>query len=117
MALESGICAWCNGRLPPRQSRGRPRRYCSNACRQSAHRAKVNYVDWATSADVPLPDLSGPPASDTDEQAVHTLLEIRTLASVCLRLAIEARPQLAWRFGRLGGGIVTLMNDLFGVDS
>ena len=116
MALETGTCAWCNGQLPPRQRRGRPRRYCSNACRQSAHRTKVGYIDWATSADVPLPDLSGPPAPDTDDQAVLTLLELRTLAGVCLRLGIEARPQLAWRFARLGDGIATLMNDLFGVD-
>ena len=57
------------------------------------------------------------PAPDTDEQAVLTLLELRTLAGVFLRLRIEARPQLAWRFGHLGDGIVTLMNDLFGVDS
>jgi hypothetical protein len=113
MALETGTCAWCDGRLPPRQPRGRPRRYCSNACRQSAHRAKTGYIDWATSADVPLPDLSGPPASDTDEQAVLTLLEIRTLASVCLRLGVEARPKLAWRFCRLGKGIAALLDDLF----
>jgi hypothetical protein len=66
---------------------------------------------------VRLPDLSDAPAPDPDEQAVLTLLELRTLAGVCLRLGIEARPQLAWRFGRLGDGIVTLMNDLFGVDS
>jgi hypothetical protein len=76
----------------------------------------MGYIDWATSADVPLPDLSAPPATDTDDQAVLTLLELRTLASVCSRLGIEARPQLAWRFGRLGDGIATLMNDLFGLD-
>ena len=116
MALETGICAWCNGQLPPRQRTGRPRRYCSNACRQSAHRAKTGYIDWATSVDVPLPDLSAP-VPDTDEQAVRTLLEMRTLAGVCLRLGIEARPQFAWRFARLGEGIVALMNDLFGMES
>jgi hypothetical protein len=116
MALETGICAWCNGQLPPRQRRGRPRRYCSNACRQSAHRAKVNYVDWATSADVPLPDLSGPPVPDTDEQAVRVLLEVRTLASICLRLGVEAHPAFAWRFARLGDRIAALMDDLFGGD-
>jgi hypothetical protein len=66
---------------------------------------------------VRLPDLSDAPAPDTDEQAVLTLLELRTLAGVCQRLGIEARPQLAWRFARLGDGITTLMKDLFGVDS
>jgi hypothetical protein len=65
---------------------------------------------------VALPDLSGPPASDTDDQAVRALLEIRTLAGACLRLGIEARPQLAWRFGRLGTGIAALVDDLFGVE-
>ncbi len=77
----------------------------------------MGYIDWATSADVRLPDLSDAPAPDTDEQAVLTLLELRTLAGVCLRLEIEARPQLAWRFGRLGDGIISLISDLFGVDS
>jgi hypothetical protein len=116
VALETGTCAWCNGRLPPRQRIGRPRRYCSDACRQSAHRAKTDYIDWATSADVPLPDLSAAPLPDTDEQAVRTLLEVRTLAGVCMRLGVEARPQLAWRFARLGDGINSLIEDLFGQD-
>ena len=116
MALETGTSAWCGRHLPPRQRTGRPRRYCCNACRQSAHRAKVGYIDWATSADVPLPDLSAP-ALDTDEQAVRTLLELHTLAGTCLRLGIEARPQFAWRFARLGKGILALLDDLFGWES
>jgi hypothetical protein len=116
MALETGTCAWCNGQLPPRQRIGRPRRYCSDACRQSAHRAKTGYIDWATSAEEPLPDLS-PPVPDTDEQAVRTLLEMRTLAGVCLRLGVESRPQFAWRFAHLGEGIVALMDDLFGMET
>ena len=113
MAFETGTCAWCNGTLPARRRTGRPRRYCSSACRQSAHRAKTGYIDWAASADVRLPDLSDPLPPDTDEQAVRTLLEMRVLAGVCLRLGIEARPQLAWRFGRLGDGVVTLIDELF----
>lgn len=112
MALETGTCAWCNRRLPPRRLRGRPRRYCSDACRQSAHRAKTDYVDWATSVDVPLPDLS-PPMPDPDEQAVQVLLELRTLSGICLRLGVEARPQFAWRFSHLGKGISALLDDLF----
>ena len=116
MALETGICAWCNGRLPPRRLRGRPRRYCSDACRQSAHRAKTNYVDWATSAQVPLPDLSAP-TPDSDEQAVTTLLEVRALAGICQRLGVEARPSFAWRFARLGRGITALADELFSEDS
>ena len=116
MAFETGTCVWCNGALPPRRRTGRPRRYCSSACRQSAHRAKMGYIDWAASADVRLPDFSDPPAPDTDEQAVRTLLEMRSLAGVCLRLGIEARPQLAWRFERLGAGVAALVDDLFGRD-
>ena len=65
---------------------------------------------------MPLPDLSGPPVPDTGEQAVRTLLEMRTLAGICLRLGIEARPQLAWRFSHLGSGVSALLNELFGGD-
>ena len=63
---------------------------------------------------MPLPDLSAAPVPDTDEEAVRTLLEVRTLVGVCLRLGVEARPPLAWRFARLGRGITTLMGNLFG---
>lgn len=42
--------------------------------------------------DVPLPDLSAGPTPDTVEQAVRTLFEVRTLAGICLRLGVEARP-------------------------
>lgn len=34
-------CVVCNGALPKTVSRGKPRKYCSNACRQEAYRRRV----------------------------------------------------------------------------
>ena len=39
-AETAGACAICQRALPPHPGAGRPARYCSNACRQTAHRRR-----------------------------------------------------------------------------
>jgi hypothetical protein len=36
----SGRCEWCRRPLPPRTGPGRPRRFCSHACRQRDYEAR-----------------------------------------------------------------------------
>ena len=45
---DPGRCAQCGGPLPPPAPTGRPRRYCSGACRSLAsyHRRRVPAVAW-----------------------------------------------------------------------
>lgn len=40
-----GACQHCSGPLPPTSGRGRPRQYCTDACRAAAHRRRAVEVD------------------------------------------------------------------------
>ena len=70
-------------------------------------------MEWAVQHDVEVPETSGLQPASLDEQAAHTILELRALAGRCMGLGREARAPLAWRFTRLGEGVDALLDRLF----
>jgi predicted nucleic acid-binding Zn ribbon protein len=46
-STESGHCSICGIALPPKRRAGRPRVYCSRACRRSAELQRLREKNWA----------------------------------------------------------------------
>ena len=84
---------------------GRPRLYCSNGCRQAAHRRR-----HAGDALLPADRLESvgqehgtlPPPAPTEDQIACAILEARAIAGAFLRLGREACPQMRWRCEGVG---------------
>ena len=97
------ICLEC-GTPVQRIAGGRPRLYCSNSCRQAAHRRR-----HAVDALIPAGGLEqvghehGPtPPAPAEDQVACAILEARAIAGAFLRLGREACPQLRWRCEGVG---------------
>ena len=107
-------CSRCNAPLPPSKAgRGRPRVYCSDACRKSACRERrvdgeTVLVGQIARGKVPLPI-----AASTDEQVARVILEARGIAASFLRLGHIARPAFAWRCENVGLAIVAALDMQF----
>ena len=98
------ICLECGA--PPQQTAGgRPRLYCSNRCRQAAHRRR-HAIDrlFPTGSLQPVGHEHGtlPPPAPTEDQVACAILEARAVAGAFLRLGREACPQLRWRCEGVG---------------
>ncbi len=100
--------------MPPAKPTGPPRRYCSGRCREQARRRRLAVLR----ADlVPRGDRARgvePPHAHPDQQVAVAVLEASRIAGAMLRLATEARPQLAWRCEKVGLGLRSLLSDHFG---
>jgi hypothetical protein len=101
---------------PVRQQKtGRPRRFCSDACRKAAYNLRRSEIVWepmdagrAESAVTP-----GPPPARPDEAVASAILEARTIAGAFTHLGSHARPQLAWRCAKAGEAIHAALDDYF----
>ena len=101
------ICLECGS--PVQQTAGgRPRLYCSNGCRQAAHRRR-HAVDGLFPADrleaVGQEHGSLPPPAPTEDQVACAILEARAISGAFLRLGREACPQLRWRCEGVGKAV------------
>ena len=117
MSFSIAICAECRQPLPPAEATGRPRRYCSDTCRKRAHRARQRSADVleayaAPGWPVPPAELA-PPAGSTDDQAARAILELTWIGGAFARLALEARPEIAWRCEKMAALIRAGLDDLF----
>ena len=86
------------------------RRYCSDRCRMAAMRRRR-----ALPALVPVGSERGemPPAAHPDDQVAVALAETINLSGAFLRLAREARPQLAWRCEGVGTALAKALQRYF----
>ena len=98
------VCLECG--TPVQQiAGGRPRLYCSNGCRQAAHRRRHAACGLFPAGCL---DAVGqehgilPTAAPTEDQVACAILEARAIASAFLRLGREACPQLRWRCEGVG---------------
>jgi hypothetical protein len=126
--LAINRCVWCSAELQ-RARRGRPRLYCSDACRDRARRFRqaselggqpppYGEVDPAAGS-AGLGDageLAGSPLElprDPDEAVVEAILRARQAAASLGLAARRARPQLAFRCERAAEEIAALLRRHF----
>ena len=109
------VCLECG--TPVQQiAGGRPRLYCSNGCRQAAHRRR-----HAVDALIPAGGLEQvghehgtlPPPAPTEDQVACAILEARAIAGAFLRLGREACPQLRWRCEGVGTALAEALARYF----
>ena len=122
--LAINKCAFCSAQLQ-RSRRGRPRLFCSDACRDRARRAR----EERECAEQPLPYGEIDPAGrvceaeelagllelpgDPDEAVVEAILRARQAAASFGVAARRARPQLAFRCSRAADEIAALLRRQF----
>ncbi len=112
--MES-ICLECGS--PVQQTAGsRPRLYCSNGCRQAAHRRRHSVDDL-----IPAEHLETighehgtlPPPASTEDQVACAILEARAIAGAFLRLGREACPQPRWSCEGVGRALAEALARYF----
>lgn len=110
--LKIARCSWCNEPLPPAKTTGRPRLYCSDACKLAAFRNRRHEpsVEVRDIAPDELPEL---PALSADELVARAIAEGRTLGAAFIRLGREARAPLAWRCEEVGIAILSTIDEHF----
>lgn len=117
-------CAQCGAPIEQRRGRGRPRRYCSDACRRAAQRVRAAAWQWVEEGDEAqgaswtndgletLDDACGPrhapargvPAPDqsTVERVTETITAAIAVAAELRRHSVGAEhPGIAARCGRI----------------
>jgi hypothetical protein len=91
------ICLECGS--PVRQTAGgRPRIYCSNGCRQAAHRRRHSIDGLVHAGSLEAVGREHgmlPPPAPTEDQVACAILEARAIAGAFLRLGREACPSCA----------------------
>jgi hypothetical protein len=97
-------CLVCSGEMEI-AAKGRPRVYCSNACRSTARRRRREAAEEATLdgvtpdeyAGLDVRELLGPSAKDPDAAVLQTVLMARAVAAEFGVAAQIARRQFSWR--------------------
>lgn len=129
--MTAPVCAQCGRDLPPRARTGRPRRYCSGACRMEASRDRQALAVYAE--DVPQPPvelvqaqtrevllevadaiIEGTVSAEPTEQLARAIVETRVLSTQYGRLVPELPPGLAWRAEDMSGVLDRTVDRLFG---
>ena len=125
MDVPVPTCTYCSGELPVAQVRGRRRLYCSDMCRKAAHRRREedkHYIPARAMGKPPivsdeamkeLTEMLGFDHRPPDDQALESIVIAYALAGLWLRLAVEARPQLAYRCEKLGTMLRDKLDQLF----
>lgn len=121
-------CAECSRQLPAAQATGRPRRYCSDACRQKARRRRTALpwppapppgypgdprVTRRRTAEALVASLEGAPAAPPEDQLVQGLLEVDWIVFRFATLERELPRRLAGRTGELARRIRDARAQLF----
>jgi len=104
-------CSWCGAALPPPKGTGRPRAFCSGACRQAAWKERTAPEGWAGPAvdhvdeaalrtatlDALEAELVRAKAAPPVDQLGRAVQEARVLASTFASLSKRVPSPLAWR--------------------
>jgi hypothetical protein len=116
--VRQSSCSVCGEKLV-QASKGRARRYCSDACRVRSQRIR-KAGDLPTDRFIPVElkhaepiVLSGP----DEKQVERALLEARTIAFAFLRLSREVHPALAWRCQKIGEAILASLEETIGKET
>lgn len=121
--FRTGRCAQCS--KPIRQTgRGRPRKYCSDACRSSAHRQRQDAWTWLDEAPAEAPAVSSlrealpddlvALVTSSDEDVLQDLVAALAIAGRMRRHGVNARPQFAARCGALAADFDKALERHFG---
>ena len=129
--MPAPVCAQCGRALPPRARTGRPRRYCSGACRTEASRDRQALEVYVEDVEQPpaklvaaqvreellevaeavlVSELSAPP----EDRLARAIVETRVLSTEYGRLAPELPPGLAWRAEDMSTSLDRSVDRLFG---
>lgn len=111
--VDAVVCGSCGAALPPPAPTGRPRRYCSDACRDRAkyeRRLADAPRSWSAAGNAGFGASTGPdPLTRRAENldAVARLLEGAAPAAPEDRIAegLQALRSLSWQFRRLGSDV------------
>lgn len=127
-------CAYCRQSLPTAAKTGRPRRYCSDACRDGAYRDRQSQavvweqldepfdpVDEATlralTIEAVTADLTNRPSASPEERLVRAVIETRVLATQYMRIGQLTRPELSWRAQSMSEALRKDLARYFGEES
>lgn len=119
-------CEWCGAGLPPRTGPGRPRRFCSKACKCAAYREADKYGPTAAALPPIAPDavraltveavdavLAGSTPSDPVGQLARAVSETEALAVEYGRLARSTPPNLGARSAEMSEHLRAGLTRLF----
>ena len=122
--LDLNRCTICGTELR-RAATGRPRLYCSNACRLKAQRQRKSdrllgvMVGGGAGrpqhelGDIAPEDILGPKGRDPDEAVVESIMLARAAAAAFGVSGRRARPQLSWRCSRMADHIAAGLDRYF----
>ena len=114
MDLRIPNCAWCSAELPTRRvPRGRPRQYCSPACRQAARRERLRCAPLVPTPPEPPGLAWHPPTASPDEEVVRAYCDARALTVTFARLGGTVRRPLAFRCQRLAEILESALSTYF----
>ncbi len=124
------VCKFCGVDLPTPARTGRPRAYCSSACRTAASRERVEGSwDWTQPAqpaavveaqtrevllEVAESIIEEVAAAPAEERLARAIVETRVLSSGYGRLAPDLPPALAWRAAEMSTTLGESVERLFG---
>ena len=118
--LDVSLCEYCGEPLPPRCSTGRRRRFCCNAHRDAAGRARrstfaipPDLTDLALDPHEPVEAFLVGQSSSTDDQVFAVLRELLLLTVTCRRLASQCRSQFAWRCAGMADALDAALSRYF----
>ena len=92
------LCVVCSSEIKAAGT-GRPRLYCSDACRMTARRRR------AANPKLDGAEVFGLPANDPDGAVLQAVLTARVAAAQLAIAAESARPQLSWRCQKMADHI------------
>lgn len=103
----AGRCRWCGGELPAATAR---RRYCSDACRQAAYRARKGGVRLRPEVDSSAPAHVRARLDDRDVAAA--VVQARGAAATLDAAGRRGPRELRALCARLAGGILSLLEEV-----
>lgn len=123
--IPLAICQECHGPLPPAARTGRPRKWCSERCRdrrRQRRRARTPFPPIAPlgypsdpesvrrrTADAIVGALAGDAPAPAPDQAAQAIHELRWLAFRLERIQRDLPPRIGGRIGAVGRGIRDLL--------
>lgn len=122
------MCEWCGGNLPPRKpGPGRPRRFCSAACKKASYREAEKYgaaldaipdpVDGAAlramTTEAVTRVLEDAEPADAVGQLCRAVSETEVLAVEFRRLSTSTPRNLAWRSADMSDHLRAGLDRLF----
>lgn len=102
-------CAWCKAPIEQKPT-GRPRRFCSEACKKRHQRAFP-----ALPPDLkPLPEPDPLPRRSPEERFVVLASDLVLIETEAAELAPQLPAEMAWKAGHIADGIRKLVIYCFG---